>query len=81
MHSTQEFLLDCFLQTAKLLTMAFSSDGQVPLKRFIMDNLLHIPPEAQHDRPERGVSLVSKLFCLKRENDLWALLSAIESSP
>jgi hypothetical protein len=33
-------LLDCFLQTAKLLTIASSSDGQVPLKQFIMDNPL-----------------------------------------
>jgi hypothetical protein len=46
MSSTRAFLLDCFLQTAKLLTIAFSSDGQVPLKQFIMDNPLHIPPDA-----------------------------------
>jgi hypothetical protein len=31
MSSTQAFLLNCFLQTAKLLTIAFSNDGQVPL--------------------------------------------------
>jgi hypothetical protein len=35
---TQASLLDCFLQAAKLLTIVFSSDGQVPLKQFIMDN-------------------------------------------
>jgi hypothetical protein len=39
-------LLDFFLQTAKLLSTAFSSDSQVPLKQFIMDNPLHIPPDA-----------------------------------
>jgi hypothetical protein len=64
-----------------LLTIAFSSDGQVPLKQFIMDNPLHIPPDAQHGRPERGVSLMSKLPCLKRANHFWAVFSAIESSP
>jgi hypothetical protein len=48
MSLTQAFLLDCFLQTEKLLTIAFSSDGLVPLKQFIMDNPLHIPPDAQH---------------------------------
>jgi hypothetical protein len=31
MSSTGAFWLDCFLQTAKLLTRAFSSGGQVPL--------------------------------------------------
>jgi hypothetical protein len=62
MSSTREFLLDCFLQTAKLLTMAFSSDGEVPLKQFTMDNPFHIPPDAQHGRPENGVSLM--LNCL-----------------
>jgi hypothetical protein len=46
MSSSREFLLDCFLQTAKLLTIAFSSDGQVSLKRFIMDTPLHIPQDA-----------------------------------
>jgi hypothetical protein len=46
MSSTLAFLLDFFLQTAKLLTIAFSSDGQVPLKQLIMDNSLHIPPDA-----------------------------------
>jgi hypothetical protein len=30
--STRAFLLDCFLQTVKMLTIAFSGDGQVPLK-------------------------------------------------
>jgi hypothetical protein len=39
-------LLDCFLQMAKLLTIAFSSDGRVPLMQFIMDNPLHISPDA-----------------------------------
>jgi hypothetical protein len=43
--STWAFLLDCFLQKAKILTIAFSSDGQVPLKQFIMDNPFHIPPD------------------------------------
>jgi hypothetical protein len=79
--STWAFLLDCFLQTAKLLTVAFSSDGQVPLKQFLMDNPLHIPPDAEHVRPDLGVSLMSKLPCLKRANHFWAVLSAIESSP
>jgi hypothetical protein len=46
MSSTRAYLLDCFLQTAKLLTIAFDSNGQVPLKQFIMDNPLHIPPDA-----------------------------------
>jgi hypothetical protein len=59
--STRAFLLDCFLQTAKLLTIEFSSDGQVPLKQFIMDDPLHIPPDAQHGGPESGVTLISKL--------------------
>jgi hypothetical protein len=81
MSSTRAFLLDCFLQTAKLLTTAFSSDGQVPLKQFIMDNPLHIPPDAQHGRPECGVTLMSKLPFLKRVNHFWAVISAIESSP
>jgi hypothetical protein len=80
MLSTRAFLLDCFLQTAKLLTTAFSSDGYVPLKQFIMDNPLHIRPD-EHGRPKRGVSLMSKLPCLKRTNHFWAVLSAIESSP
>jgi hypothetical protein len=38
MSSTRTFLLDCLLQTAQLLAIAFSSDGQIPLKQFIMDN-------------------------------------------
>jgi hypothetical protein len=63
------------------LTIAFSSDGQVPLKQFIMDNPLHIPPDAQHGHPESGVSLMSKLPCLKHANHFWAVLSATESSP
>jgi hypothetical protein len=42
MSSTRAFLPDCFLQMAELLT-AFSSDGQVLLKQFIMDGSLHIP--------------------------------------
>jgi hypothetical protein len=78
---TRAFLLDCFLQTAKFLTIVFSSDGQVPLKQFIMDNPLHIQPDAQHGRPERGVALMSKLPCLKRANHFCALISAIMSSP
>jgi hypothetical protein len=36
---------------AKLLTIAFSGDCQVPLKQFVMDNPLHIPPDAQHATP------------------------------
>jgi hypothetical protein len=52
MSSTRVFLLDCFLQTAKILTTAFIIDGQVPLKKLIMDNPFHIPPDAQHGRPE-----------------------------
>jgi hypothetical protein len=58
MSSTRTFLLDCFLETAKLLTVAFSSDEQVPLKHFIMDNRLHIPPDAQHCLARSGVSLM-----------------------
>jgi hypothetical protein len=53
---------------------------QVPLKQFIMDNPLHIPPDAQHDRPDRGGSFISKLPFLKRANHFWDVLSAIESS-
>jgi hypothetical protein len=44
-----------------------------------MDNPLNIPPDAQHGRPKRGVSLMSKLPCLKRANHFWAVLSATES--
>jgi hypothetical protein len=55
MSSTRVFLLDCFIHKAKLLTTAFSSDGQVPRKQFIMDNPLHNPPDAQHIRPDCGV--------------------------
>jgi hypothetical protein len=64
-----------------LLTIAFSSDSQVPLKQFIMDNPLHIPLDAQHCLARSGVSLTSKLPCLKRANHFWAVLSAIESYP
>jgi hypothetical protein len=74
------FLLDCFLQTMTLLTIAFSSGGQVPLKQFIMDNPFHVPPDAQHCLARSGVSLMSKLPCLKRANHFWAVLSATESS-
>jgi hypothetical protein len=42
-----------------------------------MDNPLHIPPDAQHCRPERGVSLMSELFCLKCTKHFWAVLSTI----
>jgi hypothetical protein len=62
MSLTWAFLLDFFLQTLKLLTIALSSDGQVPLMQF------HIPPDAQHGCPERRVSLMSKLPCLKHAN-------------
>jgi hypothetical protein len=62
-----------------LLKIAFNSDGQVP-KKFVIDNPFHMPPDAQHGRPERGVSLKSKLPCLKRGNHFWAVLSAMESS-
>jgi hypothetical protein len=81
MSSTRVFLLDYFLQPAKLLTTAFSGNGQVPLKQFIMDNSLHIPPDAQHGRPELGVLLMSKFPCLKGANHFWTVLSAIEFSP
>jgi hypothetical protein len=50
------------------LTITFSSDGQVPLEQFIMENLFHSPPDAKHGRPDRGVPLMSKLPCLKRAN-------------
>jgi hypothetical protein len=73
-------LLDCFLQTEKLLTEAFSSDGQVPLKQLIVDNSLHVPPDALHGRPERGVSPMSKLLCLKSANHFWADLLSVVSS-
>jgi hypothetical protein len=46
-----------------------------------MDNPLHIPSDAQHGRPKRGVLLMSKLPCLKRANHFWAVLSVTESSP
>jgi hypothetical protein len=77
MSSTRAFLLDCFVQTAKLLTVAFSSDGQVPIKQFIIEN----PTIYYQIPPERGVSLMSKLPCLKRANHFLAVLSAMESSP
>jgi hypothetical protein len=77
MSLIQAFLQDFFLQTAKLLTTAFSSDGQDPLKQFIMDNTLHNLPDPQRGHPERGVSLMSKLPCLKPANHFWAVLSAI----
>jgi hypothetical protein len=81
MSLTLAFLLDCFLQAAKLLTIAYSSDGQVPFKQFIMDNPLHIPPDAQHGCPECRVLLMSKLPFLNCTNHFWAVLSALESSP
>jgi hypothetical protein len=81
MSSTRAFLLDCFLQTAKLLTIALNSDGQVPIKQFIIDNPLHIPPDAQHWLAKSGLSLMSKLPCFKRANHFWAVLSAAKSSP
>jgi hypothetical protein len=58
MSSTRAFLLDFFLQAAKLLTLAFSSDGLVPLKWLIVNNPLHIPTDAKHGHPERGMSLM-----------------------
>jgi hypothetical protein len=45
-----------------LLTIAFSSAGQVPLKQFIMYNPLHMSPDARHARRERGVSLMSEFL-------------------
>jgi hypothetical protein len=68
MSSTLAFFLDCFLWTAKLLTIANSSDGQVPLKQFMLDDPLDVPPDVQHCLARSGVSLMSKLPCLKREN-------------
>jgi hypothetical protein len=62
------------------LTVAFSSDCQVPLKQFIINDPLHIPPDTQHGGPERGVPLMSKLPCLKRTIHFWAVLSVIGSS-
>jgi hypothetical protein len=43
----------------ELFRTAFSSDTQVPHKQFTMDNpsIFH-PPDAQHGRLERGVSLM-----------------------
>jgi hypothetical protein len=46
MSSSRAILLDCFLQTAKLFTTVFSSDDQIPLKQFIMENPLNIPPDS-----------------------------------
>jgi hypothetical protein len=43
MSLTCAFSLDCFLQTAKLLTIALSSDSQVPLK-----SSLRIIPSISH---------------------------------
>jgi hypothetical protein len=62
MSSNRASLLDCLLQTTKLLRVALNSDGQVQLKQFITDNPLHIPSDAQHGRPERRVLLM--LYCL-----------------
>jgi hypothetical protein len=45
MSSTRACLLDCLVQTAKLLTIAFNSDGQVSHKQLMMDNTLNIPPD------------------------------------
>jgi hypothetical protein len=73
MLSTRAFLLDRFLQTAKMLTIVLSSDGRFPSSSFIMDNPLHIPPDAQHGRPE----LMSKLACLKRANNFWSVLGGL----
>jgi hypothetical protein len=60
MSSTRAFLLDCFLQAAKLLTIAFSLDGQVPLKQFVMEWIISSISHQMHNMaaPERGVSLV-----------------------
>jgi hypothetical protein len=71
MSSTLAFLLDCLLQTAKLLTIAFSSNGQVPHKPFVINITFHIPPDVQHGRSEHGVSLMLKLF--------WAVYAALEA--
>jgi hypothetical protein len=49
--STRAFLLDCFLQTAKMLTMAFSSDGQV--KQVIMAK-----PSISHQMPPLARSVI-----------------------
>jgi hypothetical protein len=35
----------------ELLTIAFSSDGLVPLKQFIINNPLHIPPDGRMAAP------------------------------
>jgi hypothetical protein len=78
MSSTWALSLDCYLQTAKLLTIALSSDGQVLLKQFIMDSP---PPYPTRYRPKRRVSLMSTVPCLKCTNHFWAVLSAIVSSP
>jgi hypothetical protein len=60
------------------LTIAFSSDCQIPLTQFIMTNPLHIPPDAQHGRPSRGMSFMSQLPCMKCENHFGAIF---QSSP
>jgi hypothetical protein len=65
MSLTQAFLLDCFLQMAKLLTIAFSS---VPFKQFIMDNPLHIPPDAGPSASDTHV----KIALLETRKPFWA---------
>jgi hypothetical protein len=67
LSSTWAFLLDYFLQMAKLLTVAVSSDGQVPLKQFITDNHLHIPPDAafiEAHKPFLGCSFRNRVFSI-----------------
>jgi hypothetical protein len=71
MSSTRAFLLYCFLQTAKFLTIAFSSDGQGPLKQFISHQM---PPLA------KSVTHV-KIALLEGCKPFWTALSAIGSSP
>jgi hypothetical protein len=79
MSSTRAFLLDCSLQMAKLLTIAFSSDDQVPFKQFIMDNPFHIPPQAlsvthvktallEARKPFLGCSFSNRVFFIDGTN-------------
>jgi hypothetical protein len=85
MSSTHAFLLDCFLKKEKLLKTAFSSDGQVPLKQFIMGNPLHISPDAaprvtqvksallEVHKPFLGCSFRNRVFSIDGTNVLCSL--------
>jgi hypothetical protein len=83
MSSIQAFLLDCSLQTAKLLTTTFRSDGPVPLKQFIMDNPIHIAQNAAPSaaslleplKPFLGCSFSNRVFAVESTNVSGSLCS------